>query len=384
MNTILIFVPRYLPGYRFGGPVRSVSNMIAHLADRFEFRVFTLDRDLTEDEPYEDVHPNEWNRRENSQVYYCSPDRMRLSTVTEVVERTDHDVLYINGLMNRRFSVYPLFLRRLGRISPPRTILAPRGQLAPGALRLKGWKKYPYLYLARASGLFDGLAWHATSEEEAEKVRSWVGDAPVYRAGNFPNPSSVEQFQGPPKRSGELDLVFLSRIVPKKNLDRALELLEDLPGEVRFSIYGPVGDAAYWKRCRTIMGRLDDNITVDYRGPVEPDEVVSVLARHHLFFLPTRNENHGHVIGEALQAGCPVLISDRTPYKDLEEKGGGWVRGLEDDDAFRGALRRMLKLDSEGFRRLRRGALEVGREARNTDEIARDTIRMLEGREPER
>jgi hypothetical protein len=36
------------------------------------------------------------------------------------------------------------------------------------------------------------------------------------------------------------------------------------------------------------------------------------------------NENHGHVIVEAWQAGLPVIISDQTPWHGLVESRSGW------------------------------------------------------------
>ena len=53
-----------------------------------------------------------------------------------------------------------------------------------------------------------------------------------------------------------------------------------------------------------------------------------------MFFLPTRGENYGHVIFEALAAGVPVLISDQTPWRDLEQEAVGYMRPLNDENAF--------------------------------------------------
>ena len=47
--------------------------------------------------------------------------------------------------------------------------------------------------------------------------------------------------------------------------------------------------------------------------------IVPLLSRHDLLFLPTAGENFGHVILEAMQAGVPVLISDKTLWKNLSK-----------------------------------------------------------------
>jgi len=94
-------------------------------------------------------------------------------------------------------------------------------------------------------------------------------------------------------------------------------MLKGLNGEVQFHIYGPMEDQSYWARCQKIITTLPGNIEVRYCGSVEHNHVNVVMREHDLFFFPTLGENFGHVILEALCAGCPVLISDQTPWRDL-------------------------------------------------------------------
>nr|MCR5673962.1 hypothetical protein [Lachnospiraceae bacterium] len=62
------------------------------------------------------------------------------------------------------------------------------------------------------------------------------------------------------------------------------------------------------------------------------------FADHDAFLFPTLGENYGHVIAESLAAGCIPVISDTTPWIDLEEKGCGYVLALSDTDGFTGAI----------------------------------------------
>jgi len=59
--VILTFVGCYLPGYRGGGPIRTIANMVDRLGDEFEFRIITMDRDLGDVKPYENVKVDSWN-----------------------------------------------------------------------------------------------------------------------------------------------------------------------------------------------------------------------------------------------------------------------------------------------------------------------------------
>ena len=60
--------------------------------------------------------------------------------------------------------------------------------------------------------------------------------------------------------------------------------------------------------------------------------------------MPTLSENFGYVFVEALAAGCPLLISDRTVWDDIEEKRVGWRITLEDRPAYVERIRECLAM----------------------------------------
>jgi glycosyltransferase involved in cell wall biosynthesis len=127
-----------------------------------------------------------------------------------------------------------------------------------------------------------------------------------------------------------------------KNLLFALKVLRTVSGEVTFDIYGPLENKEYWNECEKVIGTMPHNIRVRYMGSLEHQRVLDVFAKNDLFFLPTLGENYGHVICEALSAGCPVLISDQTPWRDLHEKGVGWDIPLTDAETFRAVLQQCV------------------------------------------
>ena len=49
---ILTFIGWYLPGYRGGGPTRTLANMVDRLGDEFEFKIVTSDRDSKDTKSY--------------------------------------------------------------------------------------------------------------------------------------------------------------------------------------------------------------------------------------------------------------------------------------------------------------------------------------------
>lgn len=360
---VLVLSDFYLPAFRAGGPVRSLAHLVERLGDRIDFRVVTSDRDLGARTPLPGVRSDAWQVVGGAPVYYASAPLSRAGGVSALLAAGDYDVLYLNSLFAPRFTLLPLLLHRLGRIPRRPVVLAPRGQLYPGALGHKRAKKLLFLAAARAAGLYRGVVWQATTAQEEEQLRRWFGrGATVVRAGNlaaWPDPNSATE-ERPPKRPGHLRIAYLSRISPTKNLAGALELLAGVPGEVELDAWGPHEDAAYVARCRELAGALPPRIRVRMPGEVAHADVERVLAGYHLFLLATKGENFGHAIGEALRAGCPVLISDRTPWRGLAERGVGWDLPLERPDEFRRVLRECVEMDGPAWEALAERARRYG------------------------
>ena len=126
------------------------------------------------------------------------------------------------------------------------------------------------------------------------------------------------------RTSGPLRVVFLSRISAKKNLDYAIRVLSEVSCPVEFTVFGMIDDDAHWTECLKHIESLPEHIGVRYAGVVRHKDVPALLSLQDLFFLPTRGENYGHAVFEALAAGLPVLLSDQTPWRGLREKGIGW------------------------------------------------------------
>lgn len=348
--TVLILVGTYLPGFRGGGPIQSIANLIDWLGDEINFRVIASDRDTGDNAPYPGIQRNAWVSVGKALVFYLdSSSRFTNALVTAITE-PQADVIYLNSFFSFRFSILPLVLRHISRIPGTPIILAPRGELCPGALQLKAPKKRLFLTVARLLRLYDDICWQATSVDEERDLRILFG--PKARIVNLPNlpPRVTSEPTIPPhKEVGSLSLAFLSRISPKKNLLMALEVLDGVQGNITFSIYGPIEDREYWAQCEARISKLSSNISVKYCGEVPHEEVSATLRQHHAFLFPTLSENFGHAILEAFNAGLLVITSDQTPWRNLEQAGVGWDLPLSSVDEFRRAINLMSSMNEEEF-----------------------------------
>lgn len=353
-KKILTFVSYYYPGYKAGGPIRTISNLVENLGKELDFYIVSRDRDLGDSKPYYDNNSSSqsWLAVGFSKVLYLPARLLSVIKFLNSIDFKGFDVLYLNSVFDFKFSIIPLIFQRLGLLGGIPVVLAPRGEFSSSALRLKGRKKSVFIKLARLSNLYKGVIWQVSSNhEKADLLKSGlsINNEDVFIAKDLPtlyksvahSSHSVERCPDAKK------VIFLSRISPMKNLDYALDVLKHVSAKLQFDIYGPKEDYEYWLSCERKIDELPSNVTVRYMGLVRPDIVCETFTMYDLFFLPSRGENYAHVIAESLIAGTPVLISDQTPWQDLKNKSLGWDLSLDNPSDFVDILDSSLRVDSD-------------------------------------
>lgn len=347
--TLLIFIEHYLPGYKFGGPIRSVANLVPLLRAHYRLSIVTRDRDWGDSTPYAGIPIDEWLPREGYRIRYVSPRRASLRGMHALLREHRYDYVYTNSL----FALFTRQLLLLSMLTGQRIVIAPRGELHPGALGLKRYKKRPFVWLTRLLPN-DRIVWHATDPDELRAIQQHFGNgrvryAPVRFAPD--TPSRLTQRTEHRKQAGEARFVFISRITPKKGVRFLLErLLQHTGGRVVLDIFGPVVDVAYWRECEGLLARTPARCQVRYPGMIRPENVADTVKQYDFFVLPTLGENFGHAIFEALSAGLPVLISDQTPWRNLAAQQAGWDLPLN-EAAWSDALTQCVDMDAQTYAR---------------------------------
>lgn len=354
--VVLVFARCYLPGFKAGGPIRTIANMVEALGDDIDFLIVTSDRDLGDLARYPTVESGVWNQVGKARVRYLSPRELSLFGIAKIVRGLYSDFVYLNSFFDPVFTLNPILLRWVGFRSMGKVVLAPRGEFSLGALAIKSKKKSLFLRVSSFLGLFKDAVWHASNDAEAGDVRRVLGRSTVLKihvaenlasGGRVCQNSSLSVSSSPRSNfdSGVLRVCFLSRISPMKNLDFALRVLAKVVSNIQFDVVGPIEDERYWGECQFLVQSLPKNVVFSYLGAVEHNQVAEVISKYDLFFVPSRGENFGHVFLEALLVGVPILVSDKTPWRCLEDKGIGWDFSLEDPESFSLAVDRFAQAD---------------------------------------
>lgn len=318
---ILTFSAYYLPGYKGGGPIKTIKNLFDTTGNaNIRYRLITGDRDLGDTEPFRSVNLNEWNHIGNAGVYYASSGISGLWQIKRIIDLSDYDVIYVNSFFSFRFSIFPQILSRLKRQV---VIVGPRGEFSVGALKEKLFKKKFFIVFYKLLGFQRNVVFQASSEYEAKDIKRVLGtNVDIKIAEDIGAKEFTTRIEK--KQKNKISIVFISRISPKKNLLQAIDILKKVKEPVDYDIYGPVEDKEYWVKCEAAIKKMPSHVQVRYKGLLKPDQVINTMASYDMFFMPTLGENYGHVIAEAFCAGLPALISDTTPWRQLEEKGIGW------------------------------------------------------------
>ena len=375
MTSVLTFYNYFTPAYKAGGPIQSLDAMVKALEGSLSFSIFCSNKD--HDGSQLSVRRDTWLPYNKAEVFYASPGFLRAANITNLIKQKQPTLLFLNGLYSWHFNMLPLL-----KTKGIRKIVSVRGMLHPGALSQKAFKKKLYLGAWKLLGLHKKCEFHATTIEEksfieltfGSKVKTWV-------AGNFPK---VLDYQVPPqKEQRKLVLASVALVSPMKNHLVVLEALKNVTSNIEYHIYGPIKDRNYWNQCEGLITTLPSNIKVQYKGEVIPDKIPSALADAHVFILPSKSENFGHAIYEAMTAGKPIITSHNTPWHNLQESNAGINVSIQQVKEITSAIEFFASMENTTLVDWSKSAREYALQAIDVETIKQQYIDMFEGGERE-
>ena len=337
---VFITIPWFAPAYKAGGPIQSITNLVSSYTNDITYKIFCSNKDL-DGTVLDNIEKNTWNNyNSNTQVFYASNFSKKI--LYAEIEKIKPDVLFIIGIFSWQYNILPMLMPFKNK-----KILSVRGMLHPGALSQKSVKKTIFINALKVLQITKKLSFHATDKEEERHIKNVFGsNANIYIASNFGK--IINRTIDIVKQVGTLKLITVAIISPMKNYLLVLQALKKCTSNIEYTICGSVKDEAYWQICLSEINTMPSNIVVNYVGELLPTAIETELQKNHVFIMPSKSENFGHAIFEALSAKLPVITSKFTPWNNLQENLAG-VNVNNDVDDIKIALNFFATMNNEMY-----------------------------------
>lgn len=236
------------------------------------------------------------------------------------------------------------------------------------------WRLYVRDDLQRAACIL------VTSQQEADAVISRGVTSPI---AIIPNGMDINDFPSsihhilPEKRV----VLFLSRVNPIKGLDILIDAWNQLPSDTKnnweLHIVGNSDPEGYEEILKQQVQRYGLQQSILFCGPLNGKEKIDKYSSASVFVLPTRNENFGNVVAEAMLCECPVITTKNAPWECIQENNLGWWIDL--------SVANLVKSLSEAMNASDEERLSLGKKSRqyiinhlSSDSVAKNTYELYE------
>lgn len=248
----------------------------------------------------------------------------------------DYDLIHVHALWSFATTAACWGAQRHG---VPYVVL-PQGMLSPYSWRRSARLKQLYWNLLERRNLSRAARVIATSSGEHNEMArlglsTRIDDIPLGLADdawNAPVRPQLLQELCQRRNRGKPIVLYLSRLHPKKGLaDFLLPAFKALTCEAFLAIAGGPDSSApeYAEHVEKEIKRMGLSDRVAFLGPVKQADRWALYDGADVFALPSRNENFGLVVTEAMARGCPVVVSEETHSSEhVRAAGAGIVVSL--------------------------------------------------------
>ncbi len=284
---------------------------------------------------------------------------------------SDYDLYHTNGMWMHCNHETCVVARKKRRPY----VITPHGMLYPQALARASWKKKLLLVVGGVNkDLKKAACIHVTCKAEMEHYRELGYINPV---AVIPNPVPIPLSLSSVKEEGaKKGIGYLGRLHPYKRPDaliKAWALLkeETLGNELVLMGKGTVDYEMY-------LQKLVDELklkNVRFLGMVTDNEKFKALSSLRALCVPSKTENFGMTVAEALIAQTPVICTKTAPWEALNTHYCGWW--VENDvDTLAQTIRDVLNLPEEVIKKMGENGFNLVKENFSDVQIAKKMKRL--------
>ena len=255
-----------------------------------------------------------------------------------------YQLVHIHGFFN-----YPSYTAATcARKNGVPYLIRPAGALNEWAIQNQSWKKLFWIKFIEKQNLNRASVLHATSHKEAGCLSSLINNDRIHV---IPLGVYLPDYHEQENRLKEqpLQILFLSRITPKKNLPLLLCAIKKIvsrhiPVVLRIAGKPDPGMESYEHELRSLVKQMDLDKFIEFLGFVDGDIKTAEFNRSHVFVLPSSDENFGIAVAEAMAHGLPVIISKQVALaEDVINSNAGLAVDCEDVNGLADAIETLYK-----------------------------------------
>jgi glycosyltransferase involved in cell wall biosynthesis len=277
-----------------------------------------------------------------------------------------YDLVHIHAL----FSYPPIVAARAAQRSRVPYLIRPLGTLNRYGMQRRAWLKRLSLRMVERSLIESASALHFTSVREKQEAEQ-LG----IRFRSVVIPNIVETADDEERQPDPYKILFLSRLDPVKGLDlllAAFARVRQREPRARLHIAGD-GEASFVTSLKNLADQLGVGAAVEWTGFAEGETKRSAFSRAGVFVLPSRSENFGIAVAEAMSHGVPVVVSRNVAITgDINAASAGCV--VEPEVATLAEAINGLLRDEEGCRRMGERGRELVRKQYSPEAVAGQLI----------
>lgn len=277
----------------------------------------------------------------------------------------DFELVHVHAVFNHA----SVAAARASRESGVPYVVRPLGTLDPWSMKQKPVRKHLFWYLFAKRLLAASAAVHYTAAAEKTATEEYLGmnhgrvvPLGVNLNGANHGDSVANYF---PLLADEPYVLVVSRLHPKKGLDNLIEAFQGLENSRWRLVIAGDGPSDY---VNFLKEKARGSERIVFTGWVEGKAKEALMRGASLFALPSRHENFGLSVVEAMACGVPVFVTPQVNLaREIHSVEAGWVVNLKD---LSNELACVIEDDRE---RLRRGKLAFEFAKRYSwDQVGRD------------
>ena len=235
----------------------------------------------------------------------------------------DFDLVHIHAVFNHASVAAANACRKAG----VPYVVRPLGTLDPWSMKQKASRKRIFWSLVGKKMLQGSAAVHYTAVAEKTATEECLGinhgqviPLGVELNGSFQATKAAEHF---PALVGHRYVLLLSRLDPKKGVEVLIDAVNSLNDVGWRLVIAGDGPKDYVSSLKQKAGRTE---RIVFTGWVEGEQKEALLRDASLFVLPSRHENFGLSVMEAMARSVPVLVSPHVNLApEIAAANAGWI-----------------------------------------------------------